>query len=73
MKILIYSANFAPEPTGIGASPTGINRVLHVLFFAITSLPLVEVDLAFNVGLLSNEFVRGVVLHLERFALVVSA
>jgi hypothetical protein len=73
LKILIYSANFAPEPTGIGASPTGIKRVLHLLSFAITSIPLVELDLAFNMRLLSNEFVRGVVLRLERFALVVSA
>ncbi len=169
MKILIYSANFAPEPTGIGkysgemaewlaahghtvrvvcslpyypqwkldpafagrafrrdswrnvsvwrapiwvpASPTGIKRVLHLLSFAISSLPLMvrqifwrpdlvvtvapafvcaptgwlvarfacarawlhlqdfEVDLAFNMGLLSNRFVRGIVLRLERFML----
>lgn len=169
MKILIYSANFAPEPTGIGkysgemaewlaahghtvrvvcappyyphwkldpayagrafrrdqwrnvsvwraplwvpSSPTGIKRVLHLLTFAISSLPLMvrqifwkpdlvvtvapalvcapmgwlaarlagarawlhlqdfEVDLAFNMGLLSNEFVRGLVLRLERFTL----
>ena len=169
MKILIYSANFAPEPTGIGkysgemaewlavhghtvrvvcalpyypqwkldpayagrafqrdawrdvsvwrapiwvpASPTGIKRVLHLLSFAMSSLPLMvrqifwkpdlvvtiapafvcapmgwlaarlagarawlhlqdfEVDLAFNMGLLSNGFVRGIVLRLERFML----
>lgn len=169
MKILIYSANFAPEPTGIGkysgemaewlgshghdvrvvcaipyypqwkldpayagrafrrdtwrnvtvwrapiwvpSSPTGIKRVLHLLSFALSSLPLMvrqifwkpdlvvtvapafvcapmgwlaarlagakawlhlqdfEVDLAFNMGLLSNEFVRGIVLRMERFML----
>jgi colanic acid biosynthesis glycosyl transferase WcaI len=169
LKILIYSANFAPEPTGIGkysgemaewlaahghtvhvvcalpyypqwkldpayagrafqrdawrdvsvwrapiwvpTSPTGIKRVLHLLSFARSSLPLMvrqifwkpdlvvtvapafvcapmgwlaarlagarawlhlqdfEVDLAFNMGLLSNGFVRGVVLRLERFML----
>jgi colanic acid biosynthesis glycosyl transferase WcaI len=169
LKILIYSANFAPEPTGIGkysgemaewlaahghtvrvvcalpyyphwkldpayagrgfqrdtwrnvsvwrapiwvpASPTGIKRVLHLLSFAISSLPLVlrqmfwrpdlvvtvapafvcaptgwlaarltgarawlhlqdfEVDLAFNMGLLSSRLIRGVVLRLERFML----
>jgi colanic acid biosynthesis glycosyl transferase WcaI len=169
LKILIYSANFAPEPTGIGkysgemaewlaahghtvrvvcslpyypqwkldpayagrafrrdiwrkvavwrapiwvpASPTGIKRVLHLLSFAIASLPLMvrqifwrpdvvvtvapafvcapmgwlaarlagarawlhlqdfEVDLAFNMGLLSSKLARGIVLRLERFML----
>jgi colanic acid biosynthesis glycosyl transferase WcaI len=169
LKILIYSANFAPEPTGIGkysgemaewlaahghtvrvvcalpyypqwkidpafarrsfqrdtwrnvsvwrapiwvpASPTGIKRILHLISFAICSLPLMvrqifwrpdlivtvapafvcapmgwlsarlsgaqawlhlqdfEVDLAFNMGLLRNKVVRGIVLRLERFML----
>lgn len=169
MKILIYSANFAPEPTGIGkysgemaewlgahghtvrvvcslpyypqwkldpayskrafrrdswrnttvwrapiwvpADPTGTKRVLHLLSFALCSLPLMvrqifwrpdlvvtiapafvcaptgwlvarlagarawlhlqdfEVDLAFNMGMLSNRFARAVVLRLERFIL----
>ena len=169
LKILIYSANFAPEPTGIGkysgemaewlaahghtvrvvcslpyypqwkldpafadrafrrdtwrnvsvwrapiwvpASPNGMKRILHLLSFAIASLPLMvrqifwrpdlvvtvapafvcapmgwfvarlagarawlhlqdfEVDLAFNMGLLSSKFVRAVVLRLERFML----
>jgi colanic acid biosynthesis glycosyl transferase WcaI len=169
LKILIYSANFAPEPTGIGkysgemaewlaahghdvrvvcalpyyphwkldpafarrafrrdawrgatvwrapiwvpASPTGAKRVLHLLSFAIASLPLMvrqmfwrpdlvltvapafvcapmgwltarlagarawlhlqdfEVDLAFNMGLLSNKLVRHVVLRMERLML----
>ena len=169
LKILIYSANFAPEPTGIGkysgemaewlaahghnvrvvcslpyypqwklnpayagrayrrdtwrnvavwrapiwvpASPTGIKRVLHLLSFAVASLPLMvrqifwrpdvvvtvapafvcapmgwlaarlagarawlhlqdfEVDLAFDMGLLSSKPVRGIVLRLERFML----
>jgi colanic acid biosynthesis glycosyl transferase WcaI len=169
LKILIYSANFAPEPTGIGkysgemaewlaahghtvrvvcalpyypqwkldpayagrafqrdewrdvsiwrapiwvpACPTGIRRVLHLLSFAISSLPLMvrqifwqpdlvvtvapafvcapmgwlaarlagarawlhlqdfEVDLAFNMGLLRSQIVRGAVLRVERFML----
>ena len=170
LKILIYSANFAPEPTGIGkysgemaewlaahghtvrcrdarfpttrngssiprlpaarfsaiqwrnvsvwrapiwvpADPTGFKRILHLISFAICSLPLMvrqmfwrpdlvvtvapafvcapmgwlaarltgaqawlhlqdfEVDLAFNMGLLRNKLVRGIVLRLERFML----
>jgi colanic acid biosynthesis glycosyl transferase WcaI len=169
LKILIYSANFAPEPTGIGkysgemaewlaahghsvrvvcsipyypqwkldpayadcafqredwrgvsvwrapiwvpSSPTGFRRILHLLSFAIASLPLMvrqifwrpdvvvtvapafvcapmgwlaarlagarawlhiqdfEVDLAFNMGLLSSRVVRGAVLRMERFML----
>jgi colanic acid biosynthesis glycosyl transferase WcaI len=169
LKILIYSANFAPEPTGIGkysgemaewlasqghevrvvcalpyypqwkldpafagrafrrdawggasvwrapiwvpSSPTGGKRILHLLSFAAASLPLMvrqvfwnpdlvltvapafvcapmgwlaarlagarawlhlqdfEVDLAFNMGFLSNKLMRGVVLRLERMLL----
>jgi colanic acid biosynthesis glycosyl transferase WcaI len=98
-------------PIWVPSSPTGIKRVLHLLSFAISSLPLMvrqifwkpdlvvtvapafvcapmgwfaarlagakawlhlqdfEVDLAFNMGLLSNEFVRGTVLRMERFML----
>ncbi len=98
-------------PIWVPASPTGVKRILHLLSFAIASLPLMvrqifwrpdlvvtvapafvcapmgwlaarlsgarawlhlqdfEVDLAFNMGLLSSRFVRAVVLRVERFML----
>lgn len=78
MKILIYGANFVPEPAGIGKYPGEmaewlaarghIARAVRALSFAICSLPLMVRRIrsgSHSMGLLSNEFVRGIVPRAE--------
>jgi hypothetical protein len=70
LKILIYSANFAPDPTGIGKYPAiwpkgSLHGVISCEWYARFLSRSARSRGSHRMGLLSNEFVRGIVLRMQ--------